>query len=102
MYTNKMKFEWDRKKDKLNQIKHNISFNEATNIFKCPIFSLIDNRKEYNEIREISIGRLNNSVILIVVHTDRKNIKRIISARIANQKERRKYYEYIKKASQRN
>jgi uncharacterized protein len=95
-----MKYEWNKKKDELNQNKHNISFSEAIGIFNGAVFTSIDDRKDYKEVREVSIGQIEGTVTLVVVHTDRKNVKRIISARKAKQKERRKYYEYLQKTSQ--
>ena len=42
------------------------------------------------EDRYISIGLVNK--VLTVVHTDRKDAVRIISARLANKEERERYY----------
>ncbi len=49
----------------------------------------------YGEIREISIGKIQSVLIVAVVHTDRNGKVRIISARKATPKERRKYNEYL-------
>jgi uncharacterized protein len=92
-----MAFEWDSKKDALNRKKHGISFNEACEIFQGPVLTAEDTRQDYGEVRLVSIGALAGLVVVVVVHTDRDGRVRIISARKANRKERRKYHGYLKK-----
>jgi uncharacterized protein len=92
-----MPYEWDADKNKLNIQKHHLSFEEAINIFNFPLATGIDKRKDYSETRYISVGTLGENAIILVVYTKRKTNIRIISARIANKKERRLYYEYISK-----
>ena len=92
-----MSYEWDIEKDKANLKKHGISFDEACYIFEKDVFTWIDKRKDYNETRKISIGSLGDEIIIVVVHTDRNGITRIISARTANKTERKIYNEHIKK-----
>ncbi|MEH2273754.1 MAG: BrnT family toxin [Nostoc sp.] len=90
-----MKFEWDKNKNQQNIQKHGISFEEATQIFDGVVFTSIDERYDYEEIREISIGSIQGVVIITVAHTDRNGKIRLISARKATPKERRTYYEYL-------
>lgn len=94
-----MTFEWDEDKNKTNQRKHGISFQEASEIFEGDIFTWVDDRKDYDEIRKLSIGALENEVIIVVVHTDRNGTTRIISARPAKKIERKLYNEHIKKTT---
>ena len=94
-----MRYEWSPDKDITNLKKHGISFNEACQIFENDVFTWIDKRKDYNETRIISIGSLDGENKIVVVHTDRNGITRIISARPAKKKERRLYNEHIKKTS---
>ena len=91
-----MAFEWNHDK-KINLEKHGISFEEACLVFESDILTWVDNRKNYNEIRKISIGTIDKMLVIVVVHTDRNGLTRIISARKANKKERKLYYEHIKK-----
>ncbi|MGB5594830.1 MAG: BrnT family toxin [Crocosphaera sp.] len=90
-----MKFEWDEKKNRQNQQKHGISFEEAKEIFSRIVFTAIDERFFHNEIREISIGTIQGVVIITVAHTERNSKIRLISARKATPKERRQFYEYL-------
>ncbi len=89
-----MKFEWDENKNQSNFEKHGIYFEEAIEIFKGDCLTWFDNRKDYSEIREITIGEIKKNILIVIVHTDRFGNIRIISARKANQRERRKYYEH--------
>ena len=88
-------FEWDAEKNKVNIIKHGISFSEAIGIF------LDSNRQEFfdelhsseEEQRYITIGMLPGKfLVVLVVSTDRNGITRIISARYASKKEEQLYY----------
>ena len=90
-----MEFEWDDDKDRVNRKKHGISFDEAKHAFDGPVLIRIDDREDYGEIREISMGSLLGHVVIVVVHTDRAGKTRIISARKANRKERQVYYDSI-------
>ncbi len=86
-------FEWDPKKGKSNLGKHGVSFDEASTAFKDPLSLTIDDPLHSNdEDRTVLIGISYKNRILVVVHTERGDNIRIISARKAVKKER-KYYE---------
>jgi uncharacterized protein len=93
-----MLFEWDEKKNISNIKKHGISFEEASQVFNDPHReTVIDNRKDYKELREMIIGKALISKIplmLTVVITEKSQSYRIISARKANYKEIHTYYGY--------
>ena len=55
-----------------------------------------DTGQNYEEGRYISIGEVGNAVVFVLVHTPRGSKSRIISARRANARERKKYYASIK------
>lgn len=59
-----MQFEWDENKNAQNLKKHGISFEEAQEIFDGIVFNAIDERFDYGEIREISIGAIQGVVIV--------------------------------------
>jgi len=77
--------------------KHSVDFNDAVNLFQNIRLTAVDNKRDYGETRKISIGKIGSNVC-VVVYTERKDVIRIISARKANQRERRKYYEHIEGA----
>lgn len=97
-----MQFEWDENKNQLNQQKHGINFAEAKEIFFGTVFTSISEKIDYGEVWEISIGKIQDILIVAVVHTDRNGKIRIISARKATPKERRKYDEYLSKSPPRD
>lgn len=88
-------FEWDENKNQQNFKKHGIGFEEAIEIFNGIVFTAFDERFDYGEDREISIGAIQGVVIITIAHTERNGNIRIISARKATPKERRTYYDYL-------
>ena len=84
-------FEWDEAKNAENIRKHGVGFLTASRIFEGPVLTAVDDREDYGEMREISIGRVGFATILTVAHTDRDVKTRIISARPATSGERRRY-----------
>jgi uncharacterized DUF497 family protein len=86
---------WDENKNKLNQKKHKVSFEEAKTVFIDDTAQMIyDPDHSQDEERFILLGISMNARILIVCHFYRKNdgIIRIISARKATKKEEKQYY----------
>jgi len=92
-----VKFEWDEQKNRINIRKHGISFEDVKAIFEDVRITAVDTRQSYGEIRKISLGMIYGRVC-VVVYTERKGVTRIISARKANQREKRRYNEFIKRA----
>ena len=91
-----MNFEWDETKNRINQEKHGVSFDEAKEIFDDPLhISKLDHRFNYFEERWITIGATKKEKLLVVANLfftdDGEEIIRIISARRANNNERRAY-----------
>lgn len=86
-------FEWDTNKAKMNITIHGISFDEASTAFKDPIsLTIYDPLHSNKEDRFVIIGNSYKNRLLVVIHTERADKIRIISARKANKNERR-YYE---------
>ncbi|GKX34208.1 MAG: membrane protein [Rhizobiaceae bacterium MnEN-MB40S] len=92
-----MQFEWDEDKNRLNIAKHGVSFEQAQKIFDGWTYGWLDERFEYGEVREISLGMVDGAAILVVVHTEREGVCRIISARPALGKEIKIYEKEIRK-----
>jgi uncharacterized DUF497 family protein len=88
-------FEWDEAKNRLNIQQHGIGFAMAARIFEGPVLTWQDDRMDYGEIRDVSIGLIDGIVAVLVVHTPRGGKSRIISARKANRSERKRYEEAI-------
>lgn len=90
------RFEWDEAKNAANLAKHGISFEEASTIFDGPVFTQVD-EEHHSEVREISFGLIGGAVVACVVHTQRGDGIRIISARKATKAERNLFNDYLKK-----
>ncbi len=84
-------FEWDEKKNTSNKEKHRIAFEDAKGVFDDKKrIQYIPPRNLYGERRWKTVGSLLNS-ITTVIYTVRNAVFRIISARRANKKEKRRY-----------
>ena len=95
---NEITFAWDERKNRENQRKHGISFEEATTIFADENARLIrDPEHSQSEDRFILLGFSAKLRILVVVHAYRQDEKevRIISARKATPKERKQYGNFL-------
>jgi uncharacterized protein len=89
-----VKFEWDPQKAGLNLKKHGVSFEDAASIFGDPLAGTIpDPEHSTAEPRFITIGVTPGQRVLVVVHTDRAEQIRILSARPATRAETKKYEE---------
>lgn len=91
-----MHFEWDENKNRINTIKHGVSFEEASGVFYDSNAILIDDPDHsVNEERFLIIGISRKARICIVSHCyrDEDEIIRIISARKATKREIKAYNE---------
>jgi len=95
-----VRFEWDEAKNLSNQRKHDgVSFEEARHVFQDPLHVSVQDRIEGGEQRWQTVGEVQGVVILVVAHTvtqadddgESVEIIRIISARRATPRERRRY-----------
>ena len=92
-----MKFEWDENKNQENIIKHGVDFNEAATIFFNDYIEIPD--LEHSELEErftaFGVSSLLRELVVCycVRYTiDGNNITRIITARKANQNERKVFF----------
>ena len=87
-----MRFEWDREKARTNVRKHDVSFDEAVTVFYDPLSATFDDLEHSaGESRFITIGCTARGRLLVVAHTGRGATVRIISARRATARERRRH-----------
>jgi uncharacterized DUF497 family protein len=93
----KTRFEWDPTKAANHLRKHGVSFQMAARVFTDP-YALVElDRIESGEERWQTIGVVEGVLMLMVANTVREQddieVIRIISARRANRRERRRYEE---------
>jgi uncharacterized DUF497 family protein len=85
-------FEWDSKKASRNLKVHGVSFDEASSAFRDPLSTtIVDLLHSEGEERYILLGQSQSARLVVVVHTERGDRIRIISARLATMKERIRY-----------
>jgi uncharacterized DUF497 family protein len=90
-----MRFEWDEQKAAQNLAKHKVTFEFAQRVFLDPYrLDAEDTRYDYGEERRLTLGRIEWR-LYAVAYTMRREIVRLISARKANRREQRRYYEAI-------
>lgn len=88
-----MQFEWDDEKSEATREKRGFGFEEIAGVFADPCrFTFPDERFEYGEDRWLTFGEIEGR-LFAVAYTMRGETIRIISARKANERERRKYDE---------
>jgi uncharacterized DUF497 family protein len=86
-------FEWDDAKASQNLASHGVSF-EAARLAFNDVFAVVreDRRQDYGEQRFILLGMVQEH-LLAVSYTMRGERVRILSARFAEPRERRRYHE---------
>ena len=90
------RFEWDNAKAQSNLRKHRVAFDDAIAVFTDPFAMMSQDRIEGGELRWQTLGMVGGCLVLLVAHTvgeddDGAEIIRIISARAADRKERKRY-----------
>ncbi|KAB2838897.1 MAG: BrnT family toxin [Burkholderiales bacterium] len=91
-----MRFEWDPVKAESNLKTHRVSFETAMRVFADPFALVAQDRIENGELRWQTLGIADGYLLLLVAHTVRDEadgieVVRIISARRAEPKERKRY-----------
>lgn len=88
-------FEWDSRKAKSDDAKHDVSFEEASTAFgDLTSLTIADpSHSQPAEDRFVTIGNSYLGRLLVVVHCDQDENIRIISARKAAPRERKDYEE---------
>jgi uncharacterized DUF497 family protein len=85
-------FEWDAAKAAANRRKHGVGFEFATSAFR-DMFSIewLDDRGHHDEARMVPLG-MAEGTLLVVVHVERRNRARLVSARRATRNEQDIYF----------
>lgn len=83
------RFEWDDQKAASNLLKHGVSFDEAVSVFgDGTALTFADTDHADAEDRSRTYGISSKARLLVVIHTERRNGIRIISARKATRYEK--------------
>ncbi len=82
---------YDKTKRKTNIAKHGIDLAACECVFDAPMLTIEDNRTSYGEQRLISLGWLNERVV-VLVWTDRDAGPHLISCRGGDKHETQRYF----------
>jgi uncharacterized DUF497 family protein len=84
-----VEFGWDPEKAATNVTRRGISFAEAATVLEDPLSTTFpDEAHSPGEMRFLTVGTSHRGRLLVVVHTERNDTIRIISARRATRRER--------------
>ena len=87
-----MRFEWDGTKATSNLKKHHVSFDEAVTVFYDPLAaSFADPDHSRDDSRLVTVGYSVQGRLLVVCHVERAGVVRVISARRATPRERKRH-----------
>jgi len=89
-----MHFEWDPQKAAANFRKHGVSFEESTTALRDDLaVTGYDPDHSEDEDRVVTFGVSNEGRLLVVGHTEHREVVRIINVRRATRAERKIYEE---------
>jgi len=89
-----MKFTWDEQKRKKTLSDRGLDFADAHKVFSGPVFTFEDERFDYGETRLVSIGLLDDQVV-VIVHTETAKEIRVISMRKGTANEQKIYFDNL-------
>ena len=89
-----MRSEWDEAKRRSNIQKHGIDFIGIESLFAETTVTVLDDRSDYGEHRFITSGLLSGRVV-VVAHTEIREVIRIISVRKATKNEEASYFKEV-------
>ena len=92
MHNKGVEFEFDPTKAEANLRKHGVSFSHAEQALRDPLAVTIEDPDVIGEQRFVSLGMDALGRVLVVVHTQREERTRVISARKASRGESEQYH----------
>ena len=98
-----MLFEWDPAKGSVNKAKHDISFEEASELFSggTDYLEIYDEVHSTEEDRFIAVGSIERGIVVVVFTERQDNVIRILSARMATRDEQDQYTTYWREKNER-
>jgi uncharacterized protein len=92
-------FDWDERKRQQILVERRGDLLEAARNFNGEVFTVVDDRENYGEVRLISLGMVEDECF-VVVHTERNTITRLITAWKGGRDERSRYQAGIARQDQ--
>lgn len=89
-----MEISFDPAKREKTLRERGLDFVDAGKVFEAPNYRFVDDRFDYGEVRVVTIGRLRGRMV-VVIWTQRGPVRRVISMRNANDREKALYEKYL-------
>jgi uncharacterized DUF497 family protein len=86
-----VKLEYDEAKRTETLLHREVDFARASDVFAGVTFTREDERADYGEVRMVTVGLLDERMV-VIVWTQRGEARRIISMRKANDREQARYH----------
>jgi uncharacterized DUF497 family protein len=86
-----VRFQYDPAKAATNLKKHKVSFADAEGVLQDPLALTLEDPDSQGERRFVTLGLGNAGELLVVVYTERGDQYRLVSARRATRRERKRY-----------
>jgi hypothetical protein len=98
-YNDSVRFAWDEAKNRANQHKHGLSFEQASVLFRSGVeyLEIFDEEHSDAEERFLAIGPVQQGVVVICWAEQPEGTIRILSARRATRRERMLYDSYLRR-----
>ncbi len=89
-------FEWDERKAQSNLAKHGVGFEEAASVFGDALAASFPDadHSTQGERRMITVGFASSGRLLFVSHVERGGRIRLVSARLATARERKRHEQF--------
>jgi uncharacterized protein len=85
-----MKITYDPVKRAITLADRELDFEDAAEVFRDDTLDFPDNRRDYGELRILTVGHLRGRMV-IVVWTPRENARHVFSMRKANAREKARF-----------
>lgn len=92
-----MKITFDPSKRAVTLADRGLDFNDAAEVFLGDTLDFPDDRRDYGELRMITVGHLRNRMV-VIVWTPRGSARHVISMRKANVREKARFGKRFEKS----
>ena len=91
-----VRFEWDPTKDRINQAKHGVSFEDAAELLngQADYLEIYDAEHSLDEDRFIAVGPTQMGILVVIFSEVAEDVARIVSARLATRQEKQRFEAY--------
>lgn len=98
-YNDPVRVAWDEAKDRANQRKHGLSFEQASILFRSGVeyLEIFDEAHSDTEERFLAIGPIERGVVVVTWTEQPEDTIRIIGARRATRGERKLYDSHLRR-----